>query len=169
MLKSFIFSLVLSLAIDASAQSVKAPVVVDGAWIRATVAGQKGTGGFMKLIASEDLRLVGVSSPAALVGEVHEMKMAANNVMEMRALPALDLPKAKTIELKPGGYHLMLMELKQVLNPGTNVPVTLFFTDAKGQASQLVLTVPISQSAPGGSSNRTDDNMSSHSHGKHKH
>jgi copper(I)-binding protein len=130
----------------------KAHVAVDGAWVRATVKGQMGTGGFMKLTATEDLRLVRVSSPVAGVGEVHEMKMGANNVMEMRAVEGLDLPKGKSVELKPGGYHVMLMELKSTLAKDSTIPLTLFFKDKKGQESKLDLQVPVSlQPTAGGS------------------
>jgi len=121
----------------------KAHVAVDSAWIRSTVAGQQGTGGFMKLTAREDLRLVRVSSPAADVAEIHEMKMGANHVMEMRPIDGLDLPKGKTVELKPGGYHVMLMSLKQTLATGSKVPLTLHFKDKKGQTSKLDLNVDI--------------------------
>ncbi len=143
MLKKIIISLSLLGAATAFAQTVKAPVNVEGAWIRATVAGQQGTGGFMKLTAKEDLRLVGVSSPAAGVGEVHEMKMSANNIMEMRPVTGIDLPKGKAVELKPGGYHVMLMSLKQTLPTGSKVPLTLIFKNAKGQESKLDLNVDV--------------------------
>eukprot|EP01034_Spumella_vulgaris_P004341 gene4341-5532_t len=80
---------------------------VEGAWARATVQGQKGTGAFMKLTAPEGAKLVGASSPAAGVTEVHEMKMEGD-VMKMRAVPVLDLPAGKTVELKPGGTRRIL-------------------------------------------------------------
>ena len=65
----------------------------------------------MKITAPEGAKLVGASSPAAGVTEVHEMKMEGD-VMKMRAMPFLDLPAGKTVELKPGGYHIMLLDLK---------------------------------------------------------
>ncbi|MGL4505135.1 MAG: copper chaperone PCu(A)C, partial [Aeromonas sobria] len=63
-------------------------------------------------------------SPAAGVVEIHEMRMD-NNVMRMRAVPSLALPAGRTVELKPGGYHMMLMDLKQQMKEGEVVPVTL--------------------------------------------
>jgi periplasmic copper chaperone A len=146
MFKKITLSLSVALVMTGSvwAHEDAAHVNVDGAWIRATVAGQMGTGGFMKLTAREDLRLVRVSSPAAEVAEIHEMKMGANNVMEMRPIAGLDLPKGKIVELKPGSYHLMLMSLKQALPKDSTVPVTLFFKDAKGAESKLNLKVPVS-------------------------
>lgn len=148
MFKKFILVCAMITAITAAAQTDKANVSIDGAWIRATVAGQQGTGGFMKLTAHEDLRLVGVSTSATPVAEIHEMKMAANNVMAMRPIAGLDLPKGQTVELKPGGYHLMLMDLKQVLAQGSSIPLTLHFKDAKGRASKLDTVVTVGQTRP---------------------
>jgi len=130
----------------ASAQS--APVKVEGAWARATVQGQKGTGAFMSLTSKDATQLVGVSSPVAGVAEVHEMKMEGD-VMKMRALPLLDLPAGKKVELKPGGYHVMLMDLKAPLAKDSTVPVTLLFKDAKGVESKLELKLPVTTTAPG--------------------
>lgn len=126
-----------------------APVTVDGAWVRASVQGQKATGAFMRLTASEATRLVGAASPAAGVTEVHEMKMEGD-VMKMRAIPALELPAGKTVELKPGGYHVMLLDLKAPLAKDTAVPLTLVFQDAKGAESTLNLSVPVATTPPGG-------------------
>ena len=123
-------------------------VKVEGAWARATVQGQKGTGAFMKITAPEGAKLVGASSPAAGVTEVHEMKMEGD-VMKMRAMPFLDLPAGKTVELKPGGYHIMLLDLKAPLAKDTTVPVKLTSKDAKGVESTQELTLPVATSAPG--------------------
>lgn len=122
-------------------------VSVTHAWVRATAEGQTGTGGFMTLTAKQPMRLIGVASPAAGVGEVHEMKMEGN-VMKMRALPGLDLPAGQAVELKSGGNHMMLMDLKQTLKYGTTVPVTLTFADAQGKQSQLTVQMPVSFRAP---------------------
>ena len=130
------------------AQMPSAGVDVQNAWVRSTVPGQKGTGAFMKITAKEGAKLVGVSSPVAGVGEVHEMKMEGD-VMKMRALPSLDLPAGKAVELKPGGYHIMLMDLKQPLAKDSKVPLTLLFKDAKGVESKLELSVPVSTAVPG--------------------
>ena len=123
---------------------------VKDAWVRSTVPGQMGTGAFMKITAKAGTQLVGVSSPVAGVGEVHEIKMD-KDIMRMRAVPALDLPAGKMVELKPGGYHVMLMDLKQPLLKDSKVPLTLLFKDAKGVQSKLTLTLPVSNMAPGAS------------------
>ena len=129
-------------AAQAVAQTAAAPVSVENAWVRAPVAGQKATGAFMRITAKTDQRLVRADSPVAGVTEVHEMAMDGN-VMRMRAIPALDVPAGKPVELKPGSYHVMLMDLKAPLEKGTNVPLTLVFQDAKGVQSQLQLQVPV--------------------------
>lgn len=133
--------------IPAWAQTVT--VKVEGAWARASVQGQKGTGAFMRLTAQDGARLVRAESPAAGVTEVHEMKMEGD-VMKMRAVPSLELPAGKTVELKPGGYHVMLLDLKAPLAKDSTVPLTLVFQDAKGVESKLELTLPVGTTAPGG-------------------
>ena len=137
--------------VGGSAMAQTAPVQVDGAWARASVQGQKGTGAFMRLTAKEGARLVRAESPAAGITEVHEMKMEGD-IMKMRAVPTLDLPAGKTVELKPGGYHVMLMDLKAPLMKDTSVPITLVFQDAKGMESKMNLSVPVGITAPAGAS-----------------
>ena len=141
-------------------------VSVTDAWARATVSGQKATGAFMKITAQDGARLVGVQSPVAGVTEIHEMKMD-RDVMKMSAIAELDLPAGKTIELKPGSYHVMLMDLKQALSKDSTVPLTLQFVDAKGKASRLDIKVPVSAMPPGGA--MPGGMPSGHSHGDHKH
>ena len=142
-------------ASPALAQTPKANVDVSNAWVRSTVPGQMGTGAFMKITAKTGTQLVGVSSPMAGIGEVHEMKMEGD-IMKMRAMLALDLPAGKAIELKPGGYHLMLLDLKQPLLKDTKVPVTLTFRDASGVQSKLELTLPVVSVAPAGAAGKSD-------------
>jgi copper(I)-binding protein len=112
------------LATQASAQ-----VEISQPWVRATVAQQKATGAFFQLTAKTDARLVEVRSSVAGVAEVHEMAMDGS-VMKMRAVPSLALPAGKTVELKPGGYHVMLMDLKAPIKAGDSVPLTLVFEGA---------------------------------------
>lgn len=101
-----------------------AQVSVQDAWVRGTVPGQTSSGAFMTLQSADGAKVVGVSTPVAGTAEIHEMKMDGN-VMRMKALPSLDLPKGQAVQLKPGGYHVMLMDLKQPLVKDTVVPITL--------------------------------------------
>jgi periplasmic copper chaperone A len=123
-------------------------VKIDNAWVRATVPGQQGTGGFMTLTATQALRLVAVSSPAAGMAEVHEMRMDGD-VMQMRPLAdGLALPAGKAVALTPGGIHIMLMQIKQAFKPNSKVPLTLTFANAQGQRSSLTVQVPVGLQAP---------------------
>jgi copper(I)-binding protein len=111
-------------ALSLAAASCHAEVSVKDAWVRATVAQQKSTGAFMQLSATADARLVEVKSGVAKIVEIHEMKMAGD-VMQMKAVEGVDLPAGRAVDLKPGGYHVMLMDLKQPLKDGDVVPLTL--------------------------------------------
>lgn len=143
-------SLITSIALACAALTATAngdAVEVKNAWVRATVTGQQATGAFMTLTAKNGIRLVAVSSPAAGVSQVHEMKMDAG-VMKMGEVKGgLDLPAGKRVELKSGGYHVMLMDLKAALTQGSVVPLTLVFKDAKGVESKVELKVPVAASA----------------------
>ena len=127
--------------------AASAQTTVKDAWVRGTVAPQKATGAFMQITSATGGKLVSASSPAAGVVEIHEMAMEGNT-MKMRAVPAVDLPAGKAVDLKPGGYHVMLMDLKAPLAADSTVPLTLTFKDAKGVESKLELKVPVSAKAP---------------------
>lgn len=101
-----------------------AEVTVSDPWVRGTVTSQKATGAFMQLSTSEDARLVEVRSPAAKIVELHEMRMEGDRMM-MQAVPGLDLTPGKTVELKPGSYHIMLIDLVKPLSAGDKVALTL--------------------------------------------
>ncbi len=131
-----------------AANGVQAQVTVKDAWVRATVPQQKATGAFMELNAVKDTRLVSASSPRTHSVEVHEMKMEGD-IMKMRAMPVLDLPAGKKVDLKPGGFHVMLMDLKAPLVKDSTVPMTLLFKNAQGVRSKLELKLPVSAVAPG--------------------
>ena len=109
-----------------------AQVAVTDAWVRGTVPGQKVTGAFMQLKSDADATLVGIASPAAQSVELHAMK-SDGGLMKMRAVDTLALPVGKAVELKPNGYHMMLMGLKAPVKAGDVVPIKLVIEDAKGQ------------------------------------
>jgi periplasmic copper chaperone A len=108
----------------AASTSFAADLDVKAPWVRGTVAGQKATGAFMELRSAGGVAIVGASSPVAGITEVHEMKMDGG-VMRMRPLPRLELPAGQMVNLAPGGYHVMLLDLKQQLKKGDLVPLTL--------------------------------------------
>lgn len=134
-MKKLLIASLLAVTAGAWAQTT---VKVEDAWVRGTVATQKASGAFMRLTPSANARLVAVESPVAGVVEIHEMAME-NDVMKMRQIPGLDLAAGRTTELKPGGFHVMLMDLKQPLKGGESVPLTLVFEDeAKKRFTQEV-------------------------------
>ena len=145
---SRIFCLLFAMVLTGGVQAQT--VEVKNAWARATVQGQKATGAFMQITAPAASTLVSVSTPVAGVAEIHEMKMDAD-VMRMRPLPkGLELPAGKAVQLKPGGYHLMLMDLKLPLQKDTTIPITLTLRDSKGVQSTQDLRVPVLSAAPAG-------------------
>jgi len=124
--------IVLALAACLITTSAGAEVTVTEAWVRGTVPAQKATGAFMKLKSADEAKLVGAASPAAKIVEVHEMSMKGN-VMQMRAVDAIALPAGKVVELKPGGYHVMFIDLVKPLEKGASVPIMLTFVGKDGK------------------------------------
>ena len=132
-----------ALLLSASALSAQAQTAVREPWIRATVVQQKATGLFAQISSAQGGKLVSASSPAAGVVEIHEMAMDGD-MMKMRALPAgVDLPAGKAVEFKPGGIHIMLMDLKKPLSAGDMVAVTLVVEGRDRQRETLQLQVPV--------------------------
>jgi periplasmic copper chaperone A len=118
------------------AVAAHAQVDVTEAWVRGTVPGQKATGAFMQIKANSAATLVGATSPVAGTVEIHEMRRDGD-VMRMRAVPKIELPAGGTVELKPGGYHVMLMNLKAPLKRGDVVPIKLKLQNKNGKAEAL--------------------------------
>ena len=153
MLKKIITALFVLLAASANAQ-----VEVADAWARATGPGQMATGVFMNLTAKKATRLVGIKTNLTNVAQVHEMKMD-KDVMKMQAVKALDLPAGQTVSLKPGSYHVMLMDLKAPVAEDSQVVLTLLFEDAAGVKTQQEVRA-VAQKAPMGGADK-------HQHGEH--
>jgi copper(I)-binding protein len=101
-----------------------ANISVADAWVRATMPGQPVGAAYMQIESDADARLVGVSSSVVPRVEVHEMKMDGD-VMRMREVKAVALPKGRTVSLEPGGFHIMLMNLKKPIVAGDSIPLTL--------------------------------------------
>ena len=87
----------------------------------------------------------------------------------MRAVPSLDLPQGQAVALKPGGYHLMLQQLKSPLLKDSTVPVTLVFKNAQGQTSRLSLQMPVRTSPPGAANAPAGEHAGHASHTGHEH
>ena len=155
MLKQLITAICLLAAASAHAQ-----VDVTDPWARATGKGQKATGVFMNLTAKKATRLVGVKSELTPVAQVHEMKMD-KDVMKMQSIKALDLLAGQTVSLKPGSYHVMLMDLKAPVAEDSQVVLTLLFEDAAGVKTQKEVKAVAKKMGMGGKDKPQ--------HGEHKH
>ena len=121
----------IGLASMAQAQNAKVGgVQIENAYTRATVPGQMAAGGFMKIEnkGAAD-QLISASSPVAGEVQLHEMAMDGN-VMKMRQVKDIAVPAGGAVELKPGGLHLMFMNIKAPLAAGETVPVKLKFATA---------------------------------------
>jgi copper(I)-binding protein len=126
-------TILLSAALINGAATAQTVTVAD-AWVRATVAAQRATGAFLKLtVQGADATLIAVTSPVAGVTQIHEMAMS-EGVMRMREVTGgVPLKAGQTFELKPGGYHIMMMDLKQPVEAGDRVLLSLTFKQANGQ------------------------------------
>jgi copper(I)-binding protein len=130
------------------AGAAHAQVQVQDPWVRGMVETQNVTGAFMRLTSPTAARLVGASSPVAGVVEIHQTTMEGG-VMRMRPVQAIELPAGKTVELKPGGYHVMLMQMPRALKEGETVPVTLVVEGRDGKRQNIEVKAPVKALATG--------------------
>ena len=119
-----------------------AEVSVTAPWVRATVPAQKSSGAFMRVQSSTKARLVGVSSPAAAQVELHQMEMK-DNMMKMGPVDGIDLPAGQGVNLASGGYHIMLMGLKQQLKAGDTVELSLQVEHPNKKREVVTVKVPV--------------------------
>lgn len=137
MLKYGVFLIAAAFSAAAHAQ-----VEVKDAWVRGMVPAQKATGAFMRITSTKPAKLVGASSPAAGVVEIHRSSMEGG-VMRMRRAEAIELPAGQAVELKPGGYHVMMMQVPKPLKEGETVPITLVVETADGARESVSIEAPV--------------------------
>ncbi len=113
-----------------------AGVTATDAWVRGTVPAQSATGAFLTLTSTAEAKLIAVSTPAAKMAEIHATQ-ESGGVMHMHELDAIALPPGKRVELKPGGFHIMLMGLTRALGAGDQVPLTLTIEERSGKRTQV--------------------------------
>ena len=121
-----------------------ADVTISDAWVRANVPGQSVGAAYMTLNSPQDSTLVYIESPVAGSVEIHSMSMN-NNVMKMRKLEQLPLKAGKVEKLSPGGFHLMLFDLKKPLKIGDKAKFTLCFKDKVGNITHQDVMLPIKE------------------------
>ncbi|MBI5129843.1 MAG: copper chaperone PCu(A)C [Rhodopseudomonas palustris] len=144
------FVSLLSVAAAQAAEIKAGDLVITEAWSRATPGGAKVAGGFLTIENKGTTadRLVAGSADIAGKFEIHEMSMD-NGVMKMRQLDkGLAIEPGKTVKLAPGGYHVMLIDLKGPLKEGEKVPVTLQFEKA-GKVQVTLDVAGVGAKAPG--------------------
>ena len=151
LLKTLLFVASLAITGTVSAQGVAKTVTtnaikIEDAYTRATVPGQQVAGGFMKIEnkGSAADQLLSASSPAAGEVQLHEMAMDGN-VMKMRQVKDIAVPAGSAVELKPGGLHLMFMNIKAPLTAGETVPVKLKFA----KAGEVEVKMPVNAMGAG--------------------
>lgn len=126
-----VFAALLFAAAIGSAAAADSTVAVTDAWARATPEGAKTGAAYVTLANHGDAadKLLGFSTPVAGMAQLHTT-INDNGVMKMRPLKELDLKPGGSVTLKPGGMHVMLMELKQPLKEGDRFPLALTFEKA---------------------------------------
>ena len=140
---------VLALVAATTGSSVRAQQVTD-AWVRGTVKGMDATGAFMHIEVAAPMSLIGASSPVAGSAQVHQMSMSGN-VMNMGPVDQVPIVPGKPDDLAPGGYHVMLMNLKQELTTGDTVPITLRFRQADNSVKSVEVKAQVRALAGGNS------------------
>ena len=135
-------SLLMVLALLAACQPVKNEVKITDNWVRATQQGQEVGAAYMTLTSNTDTSLTSIETPVAGSVEIHSMSMD-NGVMKMRMLEQLDLKANTPNQLAPGGFHLMLFDLKKALKVGDSVHFSLHFKDAQHKETIIELDSPI--------------------------
>ncbi|HEX4879960.1 MAG TPA: copper chaperone PCu(A)C [Limnobacter sp.] len=123
-------------------------VAVQGAWVRPTVGEQDATGAYFTLTSEQPIALVGVASPAAEVAEVHEMRMDGD-IMRMRRAERIELKPGQPFELKPGGYHVMLMALNGPVQAGQELELSLQFERPDGSTLEMPVKAVAAATAAG--------------------
>ena len=142
-MKSWLIALSCAIAINWASPSA-AQVTVNSAWVRATVPGQTIAGAYLKITSASTAYLIGGSSPVAKAVELHQMSLE-NNVMKMRPLARVELPAGAAVELTPGSYHLMLIDLTHPLVAGERVPLKLTIEDKSGRRQTVEVKAEVGE------------------------
>ena len=136
--------------LNTSAQVEADKIVIRDAWIQEGPPSQKITAAFMLIENhnSEEIALLSASTDAARVVELHKMELE-DGMMSMRKVDSINIPAGGMIELKPGGYHLMVIGLNKALKEGEDVKVTLRFSND----TRKTITVPVKKRSEEGDTN----------------
>ena len=153
------FFLALALVISSAAAIAKDSVSIENAWVRPTTPGQDVGAAYMTFTSKQDVTLIRTTSDATESVEIHSMSMQ-NGVMKMRMLENLPIKAGKPYKLEPGGFHLMLFDLKKPLTAGQHVNFELTFKSGNTEFKQQI-KAPVKE--PDSTESSSDD------HGHHHH
>ena len=126
---AILFSVNFLATATAQNQTAEPTLKVFDVWAKTTVPGGSVSAAYMHIKSGKPLKLVKAESPLTPTVEIHNMKMN-DGVMEMKAVDAIDIPANKLVDLKPGGFHIMLIKVNKPINKGDVVPLTLTFERA---------------------------------------
>ena len=146
-IKSLCFLLALAISMLTGCSKPTPEITVTDNWVRATAEGQDVGAAYMTITSASDATLVKVDSSVSDSVEIHSMSME-NGVMKMRMLEELTLKANTPNKLAPGGFHLMLFDLKNQLEVGKQVEFTLHFKKQSGKENIVVVNSPILAEQP---------------------
>ncbi|KQT43904.1 MULTISPECIES: copper chaperone PCu(A)C [unclassified Methylophilus] len=156
-MKSYVKKIVVAISMSCFTIAAHAELKVANAWVKPTVTGQPVGAAYMQLTSDKNVEIVALSSPVAGKTELHSMSMTGN-IMRMKRVDRLQLKAGKLVELKPGGFHIMLMELKHQIKEGETVPISLVTQDEAGNKA----TVSIKAIATAPPESDSDSHMHMH-------
>ena len=134
---TFVSLLLFCFALPVSAQqNASALPTISDVWVKATIPGGSVSGAYMHIKSAVRVKLIKVESPAAGLIELHESKIT-NGVMEMKAVDGVEIPTGKSVTLKPGGMHVMMMKIAKPIIVGDKVPLTLTFMGPDKKSFQV--------------------------------
>lgn len=123
-------------------------VVISGGWVGTTVPGQPVAGAYMDFSSRRGAVVQHITSDAAGEVQMHTMQMDGD-IMRMRQIPEIVLPPGKTVRLASSSNHLMLLNLKQPLRPGSAVKLELKVRDAQGKSQVVRVSLPVREPGQG--------------------
>lgn len=141
----FVLTILVTMLLACSKQAPE--ISITDNWVRATAEGQEVGAAYMTITSASNNRLVKVESSASDSVEIHSMSME-NGVMKMRMLEQLDLKANTPNKLAPGGFHLMLFDLKKPLKAGETVSFALHFKNQAGKERLVTVSSPILAEQP---------------------
>lgn len=144
-----------ALVLSAAALAQTGTVEITDVWARASPGGARNGAAYLTMQSPTGDRLTEAASPVADTVELHTMTMDGG-VMRMREIAAIDLPAGEKVTLKPGGLHVMLIGLKQPLQAGETIKLTLEF-EKSGRREVTAAIAPVGAAGPGTHSGATHD------------